>query len=482
MIDLRPLLLVIGILLTTLGTSMFLPALFDIAAGDDGWVVFAASGGVTIFTGVALTFSNWGRTTGLSVKQAFLLTTVSWLVLTAFAALPFAWSSIELSYTDAFFEAMSGITTTGSTVIDGLDTLSPGILLWRGLLQWLGGLGIIVMALSVLPMLKVGGMQLFRTEGFDTAGKILPRATQIAGELSILYIFLTAACALSYRMAGMSAFDALVHAMTTIATGGYANYDASFAHFNSAPIKLIGIIFMVLGSLPFVLYLQMVRGDIFVVARDTQVRWFLGTAGVFTLVGVASYSLMVMRPGDASVLDAAFNVVSIMSGTGYSTGNFDSWGPLAVALFFTLMFIGGCSGSTSCGIKIFRFQVLFQGLRQKLRLMFHPHGIFLETYNGRPLSGEVISAVMAFFFLYMASFMVTALALGLTGLDHLTAISSAATAISNVGPGLGDKVGPAGHFAAIPDSAKWIMSAAMLLGRLELFAVLVLFLPAFWRS
>ncbi len=482
MIDLRPLLLVIGILLTTLGTSMFMPALFDIAAGNDGWVVFAASGGVTIFTGVALTFANWGRTTGLTVKQAFLLTTISWLVLTAFAALPFAWSSLDLSYTDAFFEAMSGITTTGSTVIVGLDTLSPGILLWRGLLQWLGGLGIIVMALSVLPMLKVGGMQLFRTEGFDTAGKILPRATQIAGELSMLYIFLTAACAVSYRIAGMSAFDALVHAMTTIATGGYANYDASFGHFGSDAIKFIGIIFMVLGSLPFVLYLQMVRGDITALARDSQVRWFLGTVCVFTLVGVAAYSSLEIRPSDASTLDAAFNVVSIMSGTGYSTGNFDNWGPLAVSLFFVLMFIGGCSGSTSCGIKIFRFQVLFQGMRQKLRLMFHPHGIFLETYNGRPLSGEVISAVMAFFFLYMASFIVIALALSFTGLNHLSAISSAATAISNVGPGLGVEVGPSGNFAAIPDSAKWIMSAAMLLGRLELFAVLVLFLPAFWRN
>jgi len=482
MIDLRPVLLVVGILLSTLGVAMLLPVLFDLAAGNRDWVVFAASSAFTLFTGVGLTASNWGRTGELSIKQAFLLTAVSWIFLTAFAAIPLTWSSLQLSYTDAFFEAMSGITTTGSTIITDLNEAPPGVLFWRGLLQWLGGLGVIVMALSILPMLKVGGMQLFRVEGFDTAGKILPRATQIAGELAVLYIALTAICASAYNIAGMRAFDALVHSMTTIATGGYSNHNGSIGHFSSVPIELTAIVFMILGSLPFALFLRALHGDFRAMFRDSQVRWFLGTLAVFTIVGVFAHSAEAQVSASDAYIDTLFNVVSIMTGTGYATAAFDLWGPLAVSLFFILMFIGGCSGSTSCGIKIFRFQVLFQSLRQKVRLMFHPHGVFLETYNGRPLSADVISAVTTFFFLYLGTFAVVALLLELIGLDTLTAISGAATAISNVGPGLGETIGPAGNFATLPDSAKWLLSATMLLGRLELFAVLVLFLPAFWRS
>jgi len=482
MIDLKPVLLAVGILLSTLGAAMLLPALFDAAAGNPDWSVFAASAGVTLFVGGGLTVSNWGRSRDLTIKQAFLLTTVSWVALTAFAAIPFAWSSLELSYTDSFFEAMSGITTTGSTIITDLREAPPGILLWRGVLQWLGGLGIIVMALSVLPMLKVGGMQLFRVEGFDTAGKILPRATQIAGELAVLYIVLTAVCASAYNMLGMSAFDALVHSMTTIATGGYSNHNASIGHFASVPIEMTAVVFMVLGSLPFALYLRALHGDFRTMLRDSQVRWFLGTIAVFTVVGVLAHGPGAPGTGSGIYVDSLFNVVSIMTGTGYATSAYDTWSPLAMSLFFILMFIGGCSGSTSCGIKIFRFQVLFQGLRQKVRLMFHPHGVFLETYNGRPLSPDVISAVTTFFFLYIGTFAVIAVLLELIGLDTISAISGAATAISNVGPALGDTIGPAGTFASLPDSAKWVLCVAMLLGRLELFAVLVLLLPAFWLS
>jgi len=482
MIDLKPVLLAVGLLLSTLGAAMLLPALFDAAAGNPDWSVFAASAGVTLFVGGGLTVSNWGRSRDLTIKQAFLLTTVSWVALTAFAAIPFAWSSLELSYTDSFFEAMSGITTTGSTIITDLREAPPGILLWRGVLQWLGGLGIIVMALSVLPMLKVGGMQLFRVEGFDTAGKILPRATQIAGELAVLYIVLTAVCASAYNMLGMSAFDALVHSMTTIATGGYSNHNASIGHFASVPIELTAVVFMVLGSLPFALYLRALHGDFRTMLRDSQVRWFLGTIAVFTVVGVLAHGPGAPGTGSGIYVDSLFNVVSIMTGTGYATTAYDTWSPLAMSLFFILMFIGGCSGSTSCGIKIFRFQVLFQGLRQKVRLMFHPHGVFLETYNGRPLSPDVISAVTTFFFLYIGTFAVIAVLLELIGLDTISAISGAATAISNVGPALGDTIGPAGTFASLPDSAKWVLCVAMLLGRLELFAVLVLLLPAFWLS
>jgi len=482
MIDLRPVLLVVGILLSTLGAAMLLPVLFDLAAGHPDWSVFAASSGFTLFVGIALSVSNWGRAGELSTKQAFLLTTVSWVALTAFAAIPFTWSSLQLSYTDAFFEAMSGITTTGSTIITDLREAPPGILLWRGLLQWLGGLGIIVMALSVLPMLRVGGMQLFRVEGFDTAGKILPRATQIAGELSVLYLLLTGLCAVCYQVAGMSAFDALVHAMTTIATGGFSNHNASIAHFASPAVDVLVIIFMIMGGLPFVLFLRAFHGDFRSMIRDSQVKWYLGCIGFFTLVACFSQAPGAPISDSGPVIDSAFNVVSIMTGTGYATTAYDVWSPMAMALFFMLMFVGGCSGSTSCGIKIFRFKVLFQGLRQNVRLMFHPNGVFLETYNGRPLSPEVISAVTTFFFMYIAIFAVVALILGLLGLNTLDAIAGAATAIANVGPALGENIGPTGNFAELSNAAKWVLSITMLLGRLELFAVLILLLPAFWRA
>ena len=482
MIDLRPVFFIVGILLATLAVAMGIPALADAAVGHPDWQVFALSAALTLFVGGALVLTNRTRGIRLTIRQAFVLTTASWVVLAAFASLPFAFSDLGLSFTDAFFEAMSGITTTGSTVISGLDSAPPGILLWRALLQWLGGIGIIVVAVGVLPILRIGGMQLFRMESSDSSEKVLPRVTQVAAGIGLIYIALTAICAASYRLAGMTSFESVVHAMTTIATGGFSTSDASVGHFDSAPIEWIATVFMVTGALPFVLYLQAVRGKPGLLIRDSQVQWFLSIVAV-GILSLAAWQWL--ENGSAlglAIRQAAFNVVSIITGTGYATTDFSQWGGFALAAFFLFMFIGGCAGSTSCGIKVFRFQVLYATARVQMSRLTQPHGVFIPLYNRRPISEAVAASVMGFFFLFVVCFAVLALLLGMLGLDFLTSVSGAASAMANVGPGLGEIIGPAGTFASLPDAAKWLLAAGMLLGRLELFTVLVLFTPAFWRG
>lgn len=481
MSNLRPVLLVIGILLTSLGCAQMLPAIYDLSLGSKHWEVFAISSTITLFFGIIMTLASGGHTGTISIRQAFVLTAGSWLALTAFGAIPFVISPVmQMSYTDAFFEAMSAITTTGSTVISGLDKAPPGILLWRGELQWIGGLGVIVMAVAVLPILKVGGMQFFRVESFDTSGKILPRATQISGALSLVYLVLTLICAAAYNFAGMSRFDAIVHAMTTVATGGMSTHDASFGHFDSLNIELIAILFMILGSLPFLLYVKMLQGHRLSLITDAQVLGFFKVLALAIFLAWTAQATSGHEPGLLELRDASFSVVSIMTGTGYTTVDYSKWSVFSVTLFFVVMFIGGCSGSTSCGIKVFRFQVVYANLKTGARRMLHPHGMFIPYYNGQKLSENVIQSVMTFLFLFILSFLSVAFVLTLFGLDIVTALSAAATSLANVGPGLGD-VGPAGNFKDLPDAVKWILAYTMLLGRLEIFALLIFFLPNFWK-
>jgi trk system potassium uptake protein TrkH len=481
-LDLRPAFLVCGLLTAGLGAVMLLPALVDFAAGNDDWMIFLTSSVATTLFGYMLFVAASDAPRRLSTRQAIIMTVMTWLFLTTFGAIPFLWSGIVPTFTDAFFESMSGLTTTGATVITGLDSAPPGILFWRGLLQWIGGLGIIVMAVAVLPMLQIGGMQIFKAEGFDTSEKILPRATQISGSLIMVFAGLTAICAVLYNAAGMDTMDAVVHAMTTVATGGFSTRDASMGHFDSAAIHWIGIIFMLLGSLPFVLYIGILRGSWKPLFRDEQVRAFFLLVLFFTLVAWAIVHFGEHYSGHHGLRIAAFNVISIMTGTGFATADYGLWGTHSVALFFVIMFIGGCAGSTSCGIKIFRFQILYADVKHQIRQIGYPHGVFIKRFNGRPIDDSVSSAVVSFFFLYVLSFVFLAIALQLTGLDFTTAASGAGSAISNVGPGLGDIIGPAGNFHDLNTAAKWLLSAGMLLGRLELLTALVLFLPSFWRS
>ncbi len=481
-INFRPILLALGLLLAVLGGAMWLPALADAIAGDADWKVFLVSSLVTTFTGIALALANRGPATALTIRQAFILTTAAWLVLAAFAALPFTLSRHGLDFTDAFFEAMSGITTTGSTVISGLDESSPGILLWRALLQWLGGIGIIIMAIAILPMLGVGGMQLFRMDSSDPSEKVLPRTAQIAAATATIYLALSVVCVTALWAAGMSPFEALAHAMTTVATGGFSTSDQSVGHFSSAAVDWITTLFMILGSLPFVLYLQAVRGAPLKLWRDSQVRWFLAILAVSVLVMALRLVLDGTAGPQAALRYAAFNVVSIITGTGYSTANYGSWGGFAAVAFFFFMFIGGCAGSTSCGIKIFRFQVLVSTAGVQMRRLIQPHGVFIARFNDKPIPESVTNAVLSFIFLFVLIFAILALLLMGLGLDFVTSFSGAATAIANVGPGLGEVIGPEGTFEPLPAAAKWLLSAAMLLGRLEILTVLILFTPGFWRS
>ena len=482
MIDFRPILFIVGILLSTLALAMTLPAMADLLVNNPDWQVFASAAALTLFIGLALILSTRSATRRINLRQAFVLTALCWLVIPTFGALPFTFSALDMHYPDAFFEAMSGVTTTGSTVIVGLDQAPPGILLWRALLQWLGGIGIIAMAITVLPLLQVGGMQLFRMESSDKSEKAMPRTAQLAGWTGVIYLGLTLLCAILYWVAGMSGFDAVAHAMTTIATGGYSTHDNSIGFFGSAWVDTIAVIFMLIGSLPFVLYLRALRGSPGSLWRDEQVRLFLTIVGIAVAVMTLYLHMKNGVEAMAALRLAAFNVVSIITGTGYATTDFGLWGGFAVAALFCMMFIGGCAGSTTCGLKVFRFQVLYAAANIQIRRLLQPNGVFIPYYNRKPISEQVLASVMAFFFLFILCWAALAIGLGFTGLDFLTATSGAASAIANVGPGLGDMIGPAGNFSEVPIAAKWMLSFGMLLGRLELFTILVLLMPSFWRA
>lgn len=480
--DFRTIFSAIGALTAALGVAMLLPAIADLAVGREDWTVFLTASLFTTIIGAGLWASSSGGTPELNLRQAFLMTTLIWVVLTIFGALPLYMSALDLSFTDAMFEAMSGITTTGATVITSLDTAPPGVLLWRGLLQWFGGLGVVVMAIAVLPMLKVGGMQMFRAEAFETPDKILPRATAIASAMTIIYSLLTFACTVSYWVAGMEPFDAFVHALSTVATGGFSTRDASLGAFEQPAIHYVAVLFMILGALPFILYIGVLQGSLWSLWRDSQVRLFLFLIGIATLVTTLYQIDFDISGGEIAFRQALFSVVSIITGSGFGIADFSAWGTFSIALFFILMFIGGCTGSTSCGIKIFRFQVLARDLYQHVRQIVYPSIVYVKRYNNRPLPDSVSTSVQSFVFIYIASFFVLAILLSLSGLAPLEALSASATSIANVGPGLGPQIGPSGNFAALSDLTKWMMTIGMLVGRLEVLVVLVLFTPRFWKA
>jgi trk system potassium uptake protein TrkH len=482
MIDLRPVGYIIGLLVGVLGLTMLVPFAVDYLYGNPDAGNFALSAMITVVAGALMALATANASLkALTLQQTFLLTTLSWLVLPIFGALPFWLGEPNATYTDAFFEAMSGLTTTGSTVFTQLHTLPEGTLLWRGLMQWFGGVGIIVVAMAFLPTLKVGGMQIFRSEGFDTIGKVLPRAAEIATSISIVYLVLTATCIASYAAVGMDLFDAIVHALTTVATGGFANYDDSFAGFSDAT-EYVSATFMVLASLPFIRYVQMLNGSAKPLFKDSQVWAFFGFWAIL-VISMASYRYFnAAGEFEGTFRQSLFNVTSILTGTGYASADYGLWGAFPVMLFFLMGLVGGCAGSTCCSIKIFRFQLLVAAIRSQIQKIHSPHGVFTPRYQGRRVGEDIMSSVTAFFIAFMLSLATLAIILGLLGLDAITAISGAATALANVGPGLGDQIGPSGNFEGLPDAAKWVLSAAMLIGRLELMAVYVLFTAAFWRN
>ena len=469
----------LGILQIILGIFMLIPVIVQFLYNEfDSSFVGASI--VTIIFGSLFFLSNLDHDKKLNLQQAFLLTALSWLSIAIFGSLPFVFSSTQFSFTNAFFESMSGITTTGSTIISNLEIIPKGILFWRAILQWLGGIGIIVMAITLMPIMNVGGMQLFKISSNDSSEKILPKSKEIALRLIYIYSILTALCAISYKALGMNFFDSLTHSMTTIATGGFSNYNESIGFFDNAYIEISAMVFIILGSLPFIAYIKFLSGNKKIFFSDIQIKTFFKII-ILSIIILTIY-LIINNSGQLSLRSIFFNIISILTGTGYVNAQYDDWGSFPIILFLGLMFIGGCAGSTTCGIKIFRIQILYSFITNHLKKIIYPKGIFLLKYDRNTVDDKFVASIISFIYMYLVIFFIITALLSLTGLDFITAISGAATSISNVGPGLGSIIGPNGNFSTLPDLSKWILTLGMILGRLELFAILVLFLPSFWRN
>ena len=471
----------LGILQIILGISMIFPIIIQIIFGELNSSFISASL-ITIIFGTLFLLSNLDQDKKLNLQHAFLLTALSWISVAIFGSLPFIFSDLNLSITDSFFESMSGITTTGSTIITDLNSTPKAILLWRAILQWLGGIGIIVMAITLMPLMNVGGMQLLKISSTDGSEKILPKTKEISIRLIIIYIALTFLCALFYKIFGMKFFDSLTHSMTTIATGGFSNYNDSIGHFNNFKIEMTSMVFIILGSIPFIAYIKYLSGTKNIFITDTQIKSFIKI--IFFSILILFLYLVIFNKSfsEISLRSISFNVISILTGTGYVTQNFDSWGNFPLIYFLMLMFIGGCAGSTTCGIKIFRVQILYLFIKNQLKKIIYPRGIFIIKYDNNNVNEKFMASIISFIYLYIVIFFIIAALLSLSGLDFTTSICGAATSISNVGPGLGELIGPNGNFSQLPDFSKWVLSFGMILGRLELFAILVLFLPSFWQK
>ncbi len=482
MIDLSPVAYVLGILLAVFGCAMLVPAALDILVVEAEWQPFALSFGITFAFGMLFVLAFQARRPErLTMPQAVLLLLSTWIVAPVFGCLPFLFASDPLSITDAYFEAMSGFTTTGSTVITGLDTLDPGLLLWRGLLQWTGGIAIVVIAIAFLPRLAIGGMQLFRGALSHGPGGTLFRLRSIFITTCAIYFALTLVCGAVYALFGMDPFDAAVHAMTTIATGGFSTRDSSFSEY-PATITYSAAVFMILASFPFLRYIQLAAGRILPLLRDSQIHAFLGIAAAACFAAGVWHLFVEVTGSQNEIHHIVFNVISLLTGTGYANASYETWGGFAMAVFFLLGLVGGCAGSTTCSVKVFRYQILAATLLWQIRRIGSPHRVAPPRYQGEPVSEDIISSVMGFLFLFAASLVVLTILLSMTGLDLTTASSGAATALANVGPGLGETIGPGGNFSSLPVVAKWLLIAGMLLGRLEILAVLVVFRLSFWKA
>ena len=481
MFNIKPIALVGGTVVCAVGFLLFIPLITELIYQTESWQSYAVPILLYLIVGGSLVITNRNIELKISIKEAFIITVLSWVLLSILCAIPFVYSQIRLSVIDALFESMSGITTTGSTILNNLDDLPKGILIWRALLQWLGGIGIVVIALVILPFLRIGGMQLFHLEGDDPYDKFLPKISSVVSKIIIVYCVLTALLITLYFSYGMDLFDSIAHGFTTISTGGFSTHNESFAYFQSNSILNIAIFFMIIGSIPFLLLAQTTLTK-YVLFSDHQVRVLI----LILIFAIASIYYFAQPYVDGSFLSKlstiSFNTISIISGTGYVSTNFEEWGNYASVLFLLLMFIGGCAGSTTGGLKVFRFQILFKYIHLHLIKMLQPHKVLSAQFNGKKVPESTYESVMTFFFVYIITFASSALLLSFSGLDFLTCISAAASAISNVGPGLGEIIGPMGNYSSLNDYSKLILTITMLFGRLEMLTIFVLFLPSFWKK
>ncbi|QSP96559.1 TrkH family potassium uptake protein [Marinobacter salinisoli] len=466
-----------------LSIFMTFPVLLLFGSNAPNAYAFVESAAIVCGLGILGILATYRQPRDLKPRYMFVLTVSSWFIIALFSSLPFYLSDNDISAADSFFEGTSGITTTGATVFSGLDTMDRDLLLWRSILQWIGGIGIIGMFVAVLPLLRVGGMRLFATESSEWTDKALPRMKTLSRGLLFVYVLFSVIAVLAYWASGMTLFDAFNHGVTSIATGGFSTSDQSMGKFNDL-ILMEATLFMIIGSLPFFLFVRELHGQRGVLFRDQQVRLFLTILLVVPL-GMTLYRWAVSPvPFDPIHNYAAtlFNVTSIVTTTGYASEDYSAWGPLAFVLFFFLMFVGGCSGSTAGGMKIFRFQLSLIVLREQFMRLLHPRAVLTRNYNGRTVSDEIISSMIAYTFIFLLCLLLITVALAAMQLDFVTALSGALSSLTNVGPGLGDIIGPAGNFGPLPDAAKWVLAVGMLMGRLEILSVIIVLSPTFWRS
>ena len=481
MSKLKSSLFVIGNLLVFFSIYSFIPGVIDYYSQGTDWVVFFVISIICLFTGLNVSFVFKKKDHDVDILSAFLLTLISWVLLTLISSVPFYLGTTNLNFIDSFFESMSGLTTTGATVINDLDNTSKSLLIWRAMLQWLGGIGIIVIAIALFPILKIGGMQLFQSEFSSKEEKVLPRTKTIAGGIGVVYILLTILCSLSLFLTGMTLFDSIAHGMTILATGGFSTKDMSIGFFDSLYTEIVVMIFMVVASIPFIYLFQAMKGKFSDLMNSSQVQFFL----LLIFISIIIVSFWLKRYYEVDFLQAlrisAFATISISTGSGFSTYDFSIWGSFTTLLFLFLMLTGGCSGSSSCGLKIFRIQILIKSSLTLIKKIIQPRGVFLPSYNSREISEEVLNSVTGYFFLYIFIFGFLSLLIAFDGQDILTALSGAAATLANVGPGLNESIGPSGNYAGISDITKLFMSLGMLVGRLELFPILILLSPQLWK-
>jgi trk system potassium uptake protein len=481
--NLYPVIFIVSVMFVLLSIFMTLPVILLAGSEAPNAMAFAESAAIVWGLGILGMAATYRKPRDLKPRYMFVLTVSSWFIIALLSSLPFYLSDIGISAADAFFEGASGITTTGATVLSGLDNMDRDVLLWRSILQWIGGIGIIGMFVAVLPFLRVGGMRLFATESSEWTDKALPRMKTLSRGLLVVYLAFSIIAVVTYWFSGMTLFDAFNHGLTSIATGGFSTSDLSMGKFNDL-ILMEATFFMIIGSLPFFLFVREMHGQHGVLFRDQQVRLFLAILFFVPLL-LTLYRWMVSPvPFDPihNYASTLFNVTSVVTTTGYASEDYSAWGPLAFVLFFFLMFVGGCSGSTAGGMKIFRFQLSLIILREQLMRLLHPRAVLTRNYNGRAVSDEIISSMIAYTFIFLLCLLLITVALAAMQLDFVTALSGALTSLTNVGPGLGDIIGPAGNFGPLPDAAKWVLSVGMLMGRLEILSVVIVLSPAFWRS
>jgi trk system potassium uptake protein TrkH len=479
--ELRPVLFVLGVLCVTTGPLLMFCALVDLASDHPDWQIFVLSAVLAVGFGMLLSTATWSRSFRLNLRQGFLLTVLAWVVTSLVGALPLYFSSLPISFAGAYFEAVSGFTTTGSTVISGLDSLPPGLLLWRGLMQWVGGLGVIALGIILLPFLRISGMQLFRMESSDVSEKATARIVVLVRQITLLYVSTSAVGMFALLALGLTPLDAAVHAMTAISTGGFSTHDASVAFFQNRMVEAVLMVLMVIGGLTFPLMVLVFHGRPGALLRDEQTRAYLAIIAVVTLLIAGWRVAATGTEVEDALWPALFNVVSVITTTGFASADYIRWGSFPETMFLLITLIGGCTGSTSGGIKIYRILILAKTVRNQVLTRLQPHRVIRITYNERLVDDEVVRSVSTFVWsVFLALALLTA-AVSASGVDTLTALSGVAQAIANVGPGVGPIVGPAGNYATMPESALWALSAAMLLGRLEVIIVLVVLSPAFWR-